>query len=65
MEELRRLKEEQKILLSAKSLDLKAINEINAKLYQIRQSRARERAREKAKEQEKKQAERINAIFEK
>jgi hypothetical protein len=64
MEELSRLKEIQKTLLSVKVLDLKAINEVNNKLYQIRQARAMQRAREKAQAQEKRQAEKINAIFE-
>ena len=64
MEDLKKLKEQQKILFNAKILDLRAINEVNAKLYQIRQARARERAREKAQAQEQKQAEKINSIFE-
>lgn len=64
MEELKILKEKQKILFNAKILDLKAINEVNAKLYQIRQARARERAKERAKTQEQKTVKRINAIFE-
>lgn len=64
MEDLKRLKEQQKILFNAKILDLKAINEVNTKLYQIRQARAMQRARAKAQAQEQKQAERINAIFE-
>ena len=64
MEELKILKEQQKILFNAKILDLKAINEVNAKLYKIRQARAKERAKERAKTQEQKTVERINAIFE-
>lgn len=64
MEDLKKLKEQQKILFNAKILDLKAINEVNNKLYQIRQERARARARAKAQAQEQRQTERINAIFE-
>lgn len=64
MEELKKLKEQQKILLSARILDLIALNEINSRLYKIRQERAKERARAKAQAQEQKQAARINAIFE-
>lgn len=64
MEDLKKLKEIQKILFNAKILDLKAINEVNNKLYQIRQARARAREREKAQAQEKRQAEKINSIFE-